>query len=141
MSDMAKGAAFSVRLSPATERLVTAEAARVHRSRSAIIESLTEEAARVRRFPGIGFRGDDFGRRPWVIGTNLDIWEICQMLDEMGSDEAVLDYLETLRPRHLQIAHAYWDAYPEEINTAIAGNRHTLEEWQELFPFVVVDRH
>ena len=42
---------------------------------------------RTRSFPGCGFRGEDAGRRPWVIGSGLDIWEICQMADDFGSAE------------------------------------------------------
>ena len=33
-----------------------------------LVEALTEEAMRTRRFPGIGFRGEDARRRPWVRG-------------------------------------------------------------------------
>jgi hypothetical protein len=34
---------------------------------------------------GIGFRGDDVHRRPWVIGSGLDVWEIVQMFEDFGS--------------------------------------------------------
>jgi hypothetical protein len=27
-------------------------------------------------------------RRPWVIGTGLDVWEIIHMLEDFGSPEA-----------------------------------------------------
>jgi len=52
-----KGEPFSVRFSLSTDRFVEAEARRTRRSKSAVVEALTEEAARMRRFPGIGFRG------------------------------------------------------------------------------------
>lgn len=68
---MAKGQPFSVRLEEETERLVAAEAGRLRRSKSAIVETFTEEAARTRRFAGIRFRGEDALRRPWVIGSGL----------------------------------------------------------------------
>ncbi len=42
---MAKGQPFSVRLDTATEQLVEAEARRTRRSKSAVVESFTEEAA------------------------------------------------------------------------------------------------
>jgi len=90
---------------------------------------------RTRRFPGIGFRGDDARRRPWVIGTGLDVWEICELLEEAGSIEEVA--MDThLVERHLQLALAYRERYPDEIAEAIAENRRPIDEWQELYPFV-----
>ncbi len=82
-----KGEPFSVRFSLPTDHVVEDEARRTRRSKSAIVEALTEEAVRTRRFPGIGFRGEDAARRPWVIGSGLDVWEIVQMLEDFGSIE------------------------------------------------------
>jgi hypothetical protein len=89
----------------------------------------------MRRFAGIGFRGEDAARRPWVIGSGLDIWEIIQMLDDFGSIEQLTE--ETLvTERQARLAVTYRDTYPEEIADAIAQNRRTTAEWHELFPFV-----
>src|SRR3954470_23860438 len=116
-----KGEPFSVRFSGPTDRAVEEEARRQRRSKSAVVEALTEEAMRVRRFPGIAFRGADAERRPWVIGTGLDVWEICQMVEEFESvDELAAD--TQLPPRHVQLALAYRDRYPNEIEEAIAEN-------------------
>src|SRR5690606_1565173 len=102
---MARGQPFSVRLDEETERLVVAEARRTNRSRSAVVEALTEEAARTRRFPGIAFRGDDARRRPWIIGSGLDVWEIAQMLEEFGSAVDLVAETE-LPPAHVRLAEA-----------------------------------
>jgi hypothetical protein len=59
-----KAAPFNMRLSDVTDRIVS------------------EEALRTRRPPGIALRGSDWNRRPWVIGTALDVWEI---VDPVGS--------------------------------------------------------
>lgn len=134
---MAKGQPFSVRLEEETERLVDAEARRTRRSKSAVVEAFTEETARTRRFPGIGFRGDDARRRAWVIGTGLDVWEIIQMLEDFGSVDALA--AEThLTPAQVRIAVAYRDAYPEEIEAAVADNRRPLDDLHTLYPFVEV---
>jgi hypothetical protein len=133
-----KGAPFSVRLSAPTDRAVAAEARRTRRSKGAIVEALTEEALRTRRFPGIAFRGDDARRRPWVIGTGLDVWEIAQMLDEFDRRERLVRDTQ-LTERHLRLAEAYRDAYPEEVDEAIAENRRPVDEWRELYPFVEFD--
>jgi uncharacterized protein (DUF433 family) len=132
-----KSEPFSIRLSAATDRLVEAEATRTRRSKGAIVEALTEEAARVRRFPGIGFRGDDVTRAPWVVGTGLDVWEVIEMLEDLGDPERLVRTSQ-LTSAQVRLAVAYRDAYPDEIESAIAQNRRTPEEWRSLYPFVVV---
>jgi uncharacterized protein (DUF433 family) len=130
-----KGEPFSVRFSAATDRAIADEARRSRRTKSAVVEALADEAMRIRRFPGIAFRGEDARRRPWVIGTGLDVWEICELLEEAGAIEQVA--AEThLGDRQLQLALAYQERYPEEIAEAIAENRRPVEEWRELYPFV-----
>ncbi len=57
-----KGEPFSVRFSAPTDRAVADEARRVRRSKGAVVEALTEEAMRTRRFPGLAFRGEDARR-------------------------------------------------------------------------------
>jgi uncharacterized protein (DUF433 family) len=70
-----------------------------------------------------------------VIGTGLDVWEICQMVEEFESiDELVAE--TQLTERQVRLALAYRDEYPEEIEEAIGENRRPLEEWQQLYPFV-----
>jgi uncharacterized protein (DUF433 family) len=115
--------------------MVEAEARRTRRSKSAVVEALTEEAVRTRRFPGIAFRGDDARRRPWLIGTGVDIWETVQMLEDFGSLERLVENTQ-LSERQVRLALAYRDAYPEEIAAGIAENRRTTAEWHELYPFI-----
>ena len=130
-----KGEPFSVRFSLPTDHLVEDEARRTRRSKSAIVEALTEEAARTRRFAGIGFRGEDAARRPWVIGSGLDVWEIAQMLEDFGSIESLVEQTQLSEPQ-AGLAVAYRNSYPDEIAAALAENRRTTEEWHELYPFV-----
>ena len=134
---MAKGQPFSVRLEDETERLVEAEARRTRRSKSAVVEALTEEAARVRRFPGIAFRGDDAQRRAWVIGSGLDVWEIVQMAEDFGSITKLVRDTQLVQP-HVRLALAYRQAYPAEIDEAIADNRRPISEVTALFPFIEI---
>lgn len=130
-----KGEPFSVRFSLPTDHLVEDEARRTRRSKSAIVEALTEEAVRTRRFAGIGFRGEDAARRPWVIGSGLDVWEIIQMLEDFGSIESLVKQTQ-LNERQVRLAVAYRDSYPAEIAETIAENRRTAEQWRELYPFI-----
>lgn len=132
-----KGQPFSVRLEEETERLVEAEARRTRRSKSAVVEAFTEEAARARRFPGVAFRGDDARRRAWVIGSGLDVWEVAQMVEEFGSTNKLVAETQ-LTPAQVRLALAYRDAYPAEVDEAIAENRRPLDELRTLYPFIEV---
>src|SRR5947199_3109915 len=115
---VSKGGPFSIRLSRSTDEFVADEARRTRRSKSAVVEALTEEAMRTRRFPGIAFRGDDASRRPWAIGSGLDLWEICDIVDSFASVEKAV--VETqLTERQARLALAYRDSYPDEIEHAI----------------------
>lgn len=134
---MAKGQPFSVRLQEQTEKLVEAEARRTRRTKSAVVEAFTEETARTRRFPGIAFRGDDARRRAWLIGSGLDVWEVIHMLEDFGSRKALVADTQ-LSPAQVQLATAYRDAYPDEIDGAIADNRRPLADVGALFPFIDV---
>src|SRR5919201_3705742 len=92
-----KSKPFSIRLSQPTDRFVEAEARRTKRSKGAVVEALTEEAARLRRFPGSGFRGEEPYREAWVIGTGLDVWELIQMLQDFD------DSIEQLLADHANV--------------------------------------
>ncbi len=91
----------------------------------------------MRRFPGIGFRTNSPGTRDaWVIGTGLDVWELVELLSSYGSAEAVVEDFPLVSERHLQLARAYREAFPEEIDEAIAENNRPVEERVELHPLV-----
>ena len=80
---------MSVRLSEPVELLVREEAERSGRSRSQVVEELADEAARLRLYPGIGFRGPE-PRRAYVLGSGLDVWQIVGLIDEYGDEQAAL---------------------------------------------------
>lgn len=130
-----KGGPLTIRLSPGTERLVRAEARLRRRSTSAIVEAFTEETARTRRFPGIGFRGEDARRRAWVFGSGLDAWEIAQMVDEFGSVERLTSETHLSEPQ-VRLALAYRAEFPDEIDAAIEENRRPVDELRGLYPFI-----
>lgn len=135
MARASKSRPFSIRLSQTTNRFVEAEARRTKRSKGAIVEALTEEAARMRRFPGISFRGEEPYREAWVIGTGVDVWELIEMLQDYGSVERLLEGYKHLSRRSVELAQAYYASYREEIDEKIAENRRPLSELRELYPF------
>jgi hypothetical protein len=128
---------FSVRLGPAANVLVTEEARRGGRSRSALVEELAEEAAKMRLFPGIGYRGRP--RRAWVIGSGLDVWELVELLRSYeGDGEKLGESHPLVTDRHLRLARAYAERFPEEVEDFLEMNRRPLDEVRALYPFLEV---
>jgi hypothetical protein len=121
------------------EALVDQEATRTGRSRGAIVEALAEEALRTRLFPGIAFRGADWERRAWVIGTALDVWQIVDAHHDMVSIQSMAAG-GSANERQIQLALDYYERFPEEIDAVIAESRRTIEQLEEEFPFASVSR-
>lgn len=132
---VAKSQPFSLRLSPIVEALVSEEAQRTQRSKGAIVEALTAEALKARMFPGVAFRGVDWERRAWVIGTALDVWEIIAAYQEFGSVESMIAHTD-LTERHIRLALAYYERLPAEIDEAIGRNRRSPAELRSEFPTI-----
>jgi uncharacterized protein (DUF433 family) len=132
---MPKAAPFSMRLSDVTDQLVNEEARRTRRTKGAVVEGLAEEALRTRRFPGIAFRGSDWNRRPWVIGTALDVWEIvgaARAYSAPGEMAAATDLTEP----QIRVALTYYAQFSEEIDAAIADNERLPAELQRQYPTI-----
>ena len=132
---MPKAAPFSMRLSDVTDQLVSEEAKRTRRTKGAVVEGLAEEALRTRRFPGIAFRGSDWDRRPWVIGTALDIWEIVGAARSYGTPSEMAAATDLTEPQ-IRVALAYSAEFPEEIDAAIADNERPLADFQRQYPTI-----
>jgi hypothetical protein len=135
----AKSAPFSMRLSKQMETLVDLEARRTGRSKGAVVEALADEALRMRLFPGIAFRGTDWDRRAWAIGTALDVWQIVDAYRDIGSVESMAEG-GSANERQIQLALDYYERFPEEIDAAINENRRPIEQLVEEFPFIAVSR-
>lgn len=132
---MAKSAPFSMRLSERANALVSEEARRTRRSKGAVVEALAEEALRTRLFPGVAFRGSDWDRRPWVIGTALDVWQIIDAYRDFGSVDAMVAE-GNLSERQVRLALGYYDRFPEEIDEAVVRNRRPMSELRERYPSI-----
>ncbi|MGH2872207.1 MAG: hypothetical protein ACRDL5_07055 [Solirubrobacteraceae bacterium] len=132
---MTKSAPFSMRLSDLTDQLVTAEAKRSRRTKGAVVEALAEEALRTRRFPGIAFRGSDWNRRPWVIGTALDVWEIAAASSSFQTPGQMAAATDLSEPQ-VRLALAYYSEFRAEVDAAIAENERPLADLQRRYPTI-----
>lgn len=132
-----KSAPFSMRISKDMEVLVEREAQRTGRSKGAIVEALADEALRMRLFPGIAFRGTDWDRRAWVMGTAFDVWQLVEAYQDIGSVERMAED-GAAGTRQIRLALDYYKRFPAEIDGAIAENRRPLEQLEHEFPFIAV---
>jgi hypothetical protein len=107
---------------------------RIDEEGSAWTAVVAKEAARVRRFPGVAFRGPVQDRRAWVVGTALDVWEVIEAYKAMGI-ERLLREGDLPEPK-VRLALGYYEAYADEIDGVLAENRRTEEEWHRLYPEV-----
>jgi len=134
---MAKSEPFSLRLSPGIEELVSEEARRTRRSKGAVIEALAAEALKTRLFPGIAFRGVDWERRAWVIGTALDVWQIVDAYGDFESVEQMAADTDCSE-RQIRLALAYAERFGDEIDEMIERNRVALDQLRARYPTIDV---
>ena len=74
------------------------------------------------QYPGIVFVDGPAGRRAHLAGTGLDVWEVIELLQELGSVSALCRQFLRLSPTSVRIAQAYAEAYPDEINAFRTSN-------------------
>jgi uncharacterized protein (DUF433 family) len=65
--------------------------------------------------PGIHFVDGSLGRRPALLGTGLDVWEVVKVVKDSGSTEEAAAYLE-VEPRLVDVAIRYYASNREEID-------------------------
>ena len=82
---------------------------------SSAAAQLLEEARRMDRFPGVNFRWTSLGRRPFVTGTGLLVWELYHVwLDHKKNGRRVLKNYSHLGESQIRAAVAYARAFPKE---------------------------
>lgn len=129
----------SLPLSQEVDQFVSREAKRIKRPKSWLLQTMLDEAVRMRLFPGIAFGGSDSSRRAWVMGTASDVWEIVAGYRDFGSERAMAEAL-SLTEAQIRLALAYYARFPEEIDEAIGENTRPLDELQEALPAARVSR-
>ena len=134
-----KGRPLSIRLGRDFEELLELEAERAGIPKTRMLERLAEEALRMRRFPGIVFRGPEHRRRAAVAGTGMDVWEVV-MLHGVESRETLLG-AHPVTGRQLDLALAYYREYPGEVDRFLEENNRPPEYWQKLHPGLDIEVH
>lgn len=136
---VAKSEPVTVRLSAELDRWVSAEAKRTQHPKGTVVASLAGEALKARLFPGIAFRGDDWDRRAWVMGTSFDVWEVVRSFWDAGSVQAVVSG-GSLTEAQVRVALAYYQRFGEEIDALIERDGRGLDELMADYPTIEVLR-
>jgi hypothetical protein len=69
----------------------------------------------------------------------LDVWQIVDAHRDIGSVERMAEG-GSANVRQIRLALDYYELFPEEIDAALAENRRPIEQLEEEFPFITVDR-
>jgi hypothetical protein len=95
-----------------------------------LAERYLEEGVTMDDHPGIHFVDGALGRRPAVLGSGLDVWEIVEVAkDNRGSVLDTASYLE-IDPRLVETALRYYGADRDEIDDWIE-RVHALNKREE----------
>lgn len=135
-----KGRPISIRLRRDFEELLKLEAGRSGVSKTRMLETLAEEALKMRRYPGIVFRGPEHRRRASVAGTGMDAWEVV-MVSRGREIGEVLEEHPSLTRRSISLALSYYEEHPVEIDRVLEENSRPPEYWQKLYPGLGITIH
>jgi uncharacterized protein (DUF433 family) len=92
-----------------------------------LAERYVAEGVLMDEHPGIHFVDGAMGRRPAVMGTGLDVWELVAVAKENGgSVEETAAYLE-IDPRFVETALRYYGSNRSEIDDWLARARDFAE--------------
>jgi uncharacterized protein (DUF433 family) len=114
---------LSLRPSVATLARLRERARLSGQKHTALAERYVAEGVLMDEHPGIHFVDGPMGRRPAVMGTGLDVWEIIAVArDNQGSVEETAAYLE-IDPRLVETATRYYGSNRAEVDDWMARVR------------------
>jgi uncharacterized protein (DUF433 family) len=107
----------SFRLTSRTMEMLTERAAETAESRNALAERLIDEGLRTDRHPLVRFREGGSGlRRPALVGTRLDIWQVIDTVRAEAGDAASAAQYLGLPERLVRAAVEYYAEFTDEID-------------------------
>ena len=132
---------FNARWSPKTLESLRSRSVRVNVPAGVLAERYVEEGLRMDEHPLIYFREGAAGRRPALMGTRLDVFQVVATVKQNGnSPQEAAEYLE-VPLSHVQACLDYYLDYQDEIDEWTAREREFAERaeisWrrrQEIFP-------
>jgi len=121
---------LSMRPSKSTLERLRERARLLGEKHTTLAERYLEEGVLMDEHPNIHFVDGPMGRRPAIVGTGLDVWEIVEVArDNAGSVAETAVYLE-IDPRLVDSALRYYGSNREQIDDWIA-RVHAFNEREE----------
>ncbi len=119
---------LSLRIPEESLSRLASRAERTRQPPRTLAQRYIEEGLRRDEHPLIVFVDGPAGRRPALLGTGLDVWEvIATVRDNEGDAEEAAGYLSL--PAHLvQAAITYYGAFKDEVDRWIEVNVREAEE-------------
>lgn len=106
----------SFRLPERTLEELAARARERGETANSLARRLIEEGLRTQRHPLIYFREGAAGRRPALVGTRLDVWQVIATLQAEGNDvSATAKYFE-IPERSVQACLSYYAEFKDEVD-------------------------
>jgi uncharacterized protein (DUF433 family) len=131
----------SLRLKDDQHRRLERAARRLGRTTSAVAALLLEQHLREQDFPGIVIKDTLAGPEAFVEGTRWKVWMIVAWLRSLAGDvDEMARRYDGLTPADVRRALAYADAFPDEVESAIAESERSPAVIAELLPGVQVVR-
>jgi uncharacterized protein (DUF433 family) len=122
MSSLERGQ-LSLRPSAQTLERLREQARLLGQKHTVLAERYVAEGVLMDQHPGVHFVDGAMGRRPAVMGTGLDVWEIIAVArDNQGSVAETATYLE-IDPRLVETATRYYGSNQAEIDDWLARVR------------------
>jgi uncharacterized protein (DUF433 family) len=95
-------------------------------SRTALVERYLREGVRTDEHPLIAFREGLGGRRPALVGTRLDVWQVVETVRTEGGVEEAAEYLAVPAAK-VRAAMRYYAAFKDEVDQWVRRARERAE--------------
>lgn len=85
-------------------------------TRTAVAERVLDEGVRMQKHPLIWFREGAAGRRPAIVGTRLDVWQVIETIRQNDNSVAAAAEYHEIPRSHVDACVAYYADYQAEVD-------------------------
>lgn len=125
---MATTRQFSLRVATRVFEALERRARETGETRTGLAERLLDEGLRREKHPLIWFREEGVRRRPRLIGTRLDVWQVIETVRQNGnSPTEAAEYL-SVPLHHVEACLAYYADHQGEIDEWATAERAAADE-------------
>jgi len=119
---------LSLRLDSTTVERLGVRAARVQLPPRTLAQRYVQEGLRMDEHPLVRFTDGPAGRRPRLVGSGADVWEVIATVRDHDGDVAATAEHLGLGLGLVQAAVTYYGAFPAEIDGWIERNRREADD-------------